>query len=166
MRQVIFGLLVLLLTLSLWAQARTPGQVENAAIRHGKSLIVSSLDRSLPNVSLEHFLEYESEGAPIKWRVSDCGEQTGNPVHDKEICIEAEFEIKQQTTVTILISVGTLSKRRSGVAAFIGGTITDTYGSSRPVRRLSDLPMELHRPLPKLPRDLPLPSGAMPTLSF
>ena len=55
----------------------------------------------------------------------------------------------------------------NGATGFAGsvsvgpGATTDLSGISRPVRHLGDLPMELHRPAPRLPRDLPVPAGAL-----
>jgi hypothetical protein len=158
MRQMNLSLWVLLLTVSVWAQPSSANKTEKVAIQRAKSLIVSSFDRSLPNVSLEFFLKYEGEGAPIKWQVSDCGDQTGSSALDQErgppMCVEADFEFKGQTAVTVLVSVGTFKRRPSGVPALVGMTITES-GISRPLRHLSDLPLELHRPAPRFPRDLP-----------
>ena len=73
--------------------------------------MVSSFDRTLPNVSLEFFLRNEGGGAPIKWEVNDCGEQTENPATDRgrdsPMCIEADFDVKARAAVTVLVSVGT-----------------------------------------------------------
>ena len=80
MRQTIFSLSFLLLTYCLWAQIPSVNKAERAAIHRVKTLPVSSLDRSLPTVTLEFFLKYEGEGAPIKWEVNDCGERTGKTV--------------------------------------------------------------------------------------
>ena len=162
---MILSLCFLLLTVCLWAQPSSANKTEKVAIQHAKSLIVSSLDRSLPNVSLEVFLKYEGGGAPIKWGVNDCGDQTGSPALDQEhgspMCVEADFEFKGQTAVIVLVSVGTFNRGPSGIPALISVTITDMSGISRPVHHLSDLPMELHRPAPRLPRDLPVPVGAL-----
>jgi hypothetical protein len=162
---MILSLWVLLLTVSLWAQPSSVNTTDKAAIRRAKNLIVSTIDRSLPNVSLEFFLRNEGRGAPIKWEVNDCGEQTGGPATDRgrdfPMCVEADFDVKDGTAVSVLISVGTFKGGTSGVSALITVTITDPSGNSRPVRHLSDLPIELHRPAPRLPRDLPDPVGAL-----
>jgi len=164
MRRVILNLLVLLLTVRLWAQQSSVNKTEKVAVQRAKSLIVSSFHRSLPNVSLEFFLKYEGGGAPIKWGVNDCWDQTGSPAPDQEhgspMCVEADFESKGQTAITVLVSVGTFNRGPSGVPALISVTITES-GTSRSVRHLSDLPAELHRPKPRLPRDLPVPVGAL-----
>lgn len=141
---MILSLWVLLLTVCLWAQPSSANETERVTIQRAKSLIVSSFDRSLPNVSLEFFLKYEGGGAPIKWGVNDCGDQTGSPALDQErgspMCVEADFEFKGQTAVTVLVSVGTFNRGPSDVPALISATITDISGISRPVRHLSDLP--------------------------
>jgi hypothetical protein len=162
---MILGLWVLLLTVYLWAQTPSTNKTEKAAIRRAKSLIVSSFDRGLPSVSLEFFLKNEGGGAPIKWEVNDCGEHDGNPAtndrRDPPMCVEADFEAKNLTSVTVLVSVGTLKGGPSRVSALLSVTISDLSGISRPVRRLGDLAMELHRPAPRPPRDPPDPVGAL-----
>jgi hypothetical protein len=161
---MILNLSVLLLTVCLWAQQLSVYTTEKVAIQRAKSLIVSSFDRSLPNVSLEFFLKYEGGGATIKWEVKNCGDQPGSPALDQEhgspMCVEADFEFKGQTAVTVLVRAGTFNSGQSAVPALISVTITES-GTSRPVRHLSDLPVELHRPAPRLPRDLPVPIGAL-----
>ena len=151
---MILSLWVLLLTVCLWAQPSSANKTEKAAIRRVKSLIVSTFDRSLPNVSLEFFLRNEGGGAPIKWEVNDCGKQNGNPATDRRrdppMCVEADFDVKGWNAVAVLVSVGTFKGGPSGVPALLRVTITDMSGISRPVHHLGDLPMELHRPAPKI----------------
>ena len=62
MRQMILSFWALLLTVCSWPQPSSTNKTEKAAIRRAKSLIVSSFDRSLPNVSLEFFLKNEGGG--------------------------------------------------------------------------------------------------------
>jgi len=162
MRGTILNLWFPLLTVCLWAQPSVD-KAEKVAIERAKNLIVSSFDRRLPDVSLEFFLKYEGGGAPIEWKVKNCGDQTGDPSphqgHGSPKCVEADFEFKGQTAVTVLVSVGTVN-RPSDVPALVRVTITES-GTSRSVRHLGALPAELHRPPPRLPRDLPVPVGAV-----
>jgi len=148
----------------LWAQHPDPRQAEEATIERVKSLQVSSLDHDLPNVTLEFFLKYEGEGAPIKWRTSHCDQVKGNPVtdgkRDRGTCIEAEVDLKDKRSATVVVSLGTSDGRAVSVPTVFNVTVTDQNGRIHDVRRLSELPMELHRPLQKSPRDLPLPVGA------
>jgi hypothetical protein len=130
---MIFNLWVLLLTVCLWAQRPAVDKANKVAIQCAKSLIVSSFDRTLPNVSLEFFLKYEGGGVPIKWAVNDCGEQTGIPPLDhaqgSPICVQADFEFKGKKAVTVLVSTGTFSGRRpSNGPSIISVTITESAG--------------------------------------
>jgi hypothetical protein len=163
MRHTILNLWFLFSAAALWAQPPSVNKVEKAAIQRARQSLVSSFDRSLPRVSLEFFLKYEGEGAPIKWEVNDCGEQTGNPAVDDErdspMCVEANMNLKDRRTVTVLVSVGTFKSGLVGLPALFSATILDQNGLVRPLCHLSDLPAELHRPPPKLPRDLPTPVG-------
>jgi len=162
MRRTILSLSFLMLVSSLCAQSSSDDKRDAETIQHARSLLVSTLDRSLPKITLEYFLKYESGGAAIHWEVNDCGEQTGDPETDKErdfpICVEADFD-KDHQAVTLMIAVGTFKKGVSGAPGIFSATITDHGGSTKSIHQLGDLPKELHRPLPKSPRDLPDPAG-------
>jgi hypothetical protein len=157
MWRMILSLCVLLVVSVAAAQGPSIGKTEQAALQRAKSALVSSLDSSLPKVSLEFFLNYESGGADIRWEVNDCGEQTPNPATDRgtdsPMCVEADFT-KDQTDVTVTVSVGTFQKGPSGKPALFGVTVHGPSGRVHSLR-LGDLPKELHRPAP---RDLPLPA--------
>lgn len=159
-----FLLLLLLLTIGAWAQPSSVDATGRDAIRRAKGLIVSALDGSLPNVSLEFFLNYEAGGAPVKWKTNDCADGSGRALLDREqgtsICVEADFEFKRKTEVRVLVAFGTFERESTGAPALMSLTITQS-GVSRPLRRLGDLPGELHRRAPKLPRDLPAPVAGL-----
>ena len=129
---------------------------------------MTSFDRDLPEVTLDFLLKYESGGAPITWEVNDCGEQTGNPEidsgRDSPLCVEADFD-KDYVAVSVMVSVGTFKKGPFGAPALFSLSITEQNGRSRPVRHLDDLPKELHRPMPKSPRDSDPPDESKPTAS-
>jgi hypothetical protein len=157
----------ILFACSLWAQHPRSDKTEDAAIERVKTADVSSLDRGLPKVTLEFFLKYEGEGAPIKWRKSDCDERKETSFIDHErasaTCVEAEMDLKSNRSATIVVSVGTLKTGSFGVPTLFGATVTDSSGVVHTVRHLIDLPMELHRPMDlhrPSPRDLPVPAGA------
>jgi hypothetical protein len=96
MRRMILTVWLLILTGCLWAQAPSASDSEKAAIQRAKNALVSSFDSSLPKVSLEFFLNYESGGGPIQWEVNDCGKKIGNPAADRgsdsPMCVVADFE--------------------------------------------------------------------------
>jgi hypothetical protein len=143
-------------------------QAEKAAIDRAKNQPVSSIDHSLPKLTLEFFLKCESGGAPITWEVNDCGEQTGDTATDQgrdfPMCVEADFD-QDHTAVSVMISVGTFKKGLVGTPELFSVSITEQNGASRPVRHLGDLRKELNRPMPKSPRDLPAPEAAKATAS-
>ena len=93
----------------MWAQGPSADKREMSAIQRVKTLPVSSLDRDLPKVTLEFFLRYEGEGAPIKWKVNDCGEQTQRAAvahgRDSAMCVEAYIGLSDGRTATVLVSV-------------------------------------------------------------
>jgi hypothetical protein len=153
MRQTIPSLLFLLLTLCVWAQGPSADKAEMGAIERVKALPISSLDRSLPKVTLEFFLKYEGEGASIKWQVKDCGEQTGdtNIDHrrDSAMCVQADIGLKDERAATILVLVGTFKRGPVDVPSVYTVRVTYPGGMIRRLDRLGDLPVELHRPLPK-----------------
>ncbi len=161
MRQTILNLFFLLLTFCMWAQGPSADKREMSAIQRVKTLPVSSLDRDLPKVTLEFFLRYEGEGAPIKWEVNDCGEQTQGAAvahgRDSAMCVEAYIGLKDGRTATVLVSVGTFKKGPVAVPTIYGVRVTYPEGTIHRLDRLSDLPVELHRPPPKGPKDLPAP---------
>lgn len=146
-----------------WTQAQDAKKKEAPAIQSAKSAFASSLDTSLPKVSLEFFLNYESGGAAIQWQVTDCGDHPGSRTKDREgdklVCVEADFQ-KDQNAVTVVISVGTFQKELSGAPSLLSVTVNDPVGRVHSLRRLSDLPKELHRPTRGMPRDLPTPTIA------
>jgi hypothetical protein len=157
----------LLLTFCVWGLG-PPDKKEADAIKRVKALLVSSLDRTLPKVTLEFFLEYEGGGAPIKWEVNDCVEKSRDTVVDHgpdSICVEADVALKDGRAAAVFISVGTSERGPMDVPAVYDVRVTDAGGTTHRLDRLSDLPVELHRPLPKGPRDLPAPVSARLSLS-
>jgi hypothetical protein len=156
-------LVITLSTCALFAQSPYTNDRDEATIERVKNLKVSSLDGNLPKVTLEFFLKYEGEGAPIQWRVIQCDELKRNPLtgHTRvpAICVEAELHLKEGRTASVAVSLGAAKTRTAGVPTIFRVTVTDQNGMIHEPARLSDLPMELHRPLPKSPRDLPFSAG-------
>jgi len=163
MRRTAFTFLVLVLVGCLRTQAQEAKKKEEPAIQRSKTVLASSLDTTLPKVSLEFFLKYESGGAAIEWQVTDCNEPAGRQTKDREgdkpMCVEADFQ-KDQTAVTVMVSVGTFQKGLSGAPSLFSVTVNDPAGRVHSLGRLGDLPKELHRPTRGMPRDLPMPTTA------
>ena len=150
------------------ARAQHDSVNDEAVIRRAKAIPVSSLDSSLPNVSLEFFLEYEAGGESIHWEVNDCsadsGKRSAQRGNDFRLCVEADFDFKHQSvSVSIVMSKDKDARRSTDASSneapsFLIAVITDMSGSSHTLRRLAELPMQLHRPLRPIPRDLPIPA--------
>jgi len=128
-------------------------------IKHVKNVDISSLDHSLPKVTLEFFLQYEGEGAPIKWSVVNCDHEP-----DADICVKADIELKDNRSATVVVLHGKATGTRSAtVPSLFRVTVTSQDGLTHDIRQLRDLPMELHRPLPLHrpgPRDFSTPAAA------
>jgi len=154
MRHTSLVLLLLLLPSSVQAQQEAGGP----AIQRVKTLPISSLDDGLPKVTLEFFLNYESEGAAIKWELKHCGETQDSAVdheRDSAMCVQADFGLKDGRSATIVVSIGRAKKGVVDAPTVSGVSVTYPGGTKRRLDHLSDLPVELHRPLPKAPKDLP-----------
>lgn len=151
--------LPLLLTSCLWAQSPPADKAEQSTIADAKKILVSRIDARLPKVTLEFFLNYESEGAPIHWEVNDCGEQAGNPSSAGQgrnfpKCVEADFDVHHRS-VSVVVAVGTSNREGQHTPGFFSGTITDPNGTSHSFERLGDLPAQLRRRFPRQPREMP-----------
>ena len=160
MQKKIFGLLLLLFSMCLWAQHPSASKSESATIQRVKAVLVSSLDRRLPRVTLEFFLEYEGSGAAIRWKVSDCSERNSTAdirSHDADKCVEAEINLKDDRTVTVLVAIGESSSGAVRPPAVVSVTIIDQAGLVHIVQHLGDLPVHLRRRLPKNPKDSTFP---------
>lgn len=156
-----FCLVLLTFVCSVWAQDASTEKA--ATIERVKNLRVSSLDRGLPDVTVDFFLKYEGEGVPIEWRMTDCAQAKGSSQAAESkpaTCVEAHFDSKDNRSVSVVISVRTSKSSLDGIARVVRVRATDQNGMTRTIDHLGDLPMELHRPLPKGPRDLPLPDKA------
>lgn len=153
--------LTLLISSTLSAQTTSRDKADKEAIEYAQKILVSSLDRNLPRVTLKFFLENESEGARIQWEVNDCGEQTGSPDVDRgrdfPMCVEAEVFLKDQRSLNVSVVVGTFKKGIVDRPVVWSVILTENDGQVRSIA-LKAIPVELHRPERKTPKDLPAPS--------
>lgn len=147
---------------TLAAAAQTPR--DRKLIAYAKAIPVSQLDPKLPAVAFERWLEKEAgPGAQISWEVNDCGEQTGSPEDagsDFPICVEANANLADKRVIVVSIAVGTYHRGIYGKPVPWWITVGFDPYSDKPVKTLSDVPLELIRthdmPPPKPIRDLPL----------
>jgi hypothetical protein len=161
MRLTILNVWSLLLTFCIWAQDPSADKTEMRTIQRVKTLPITSLDRSLPKVTLEFFLKYEGEGAPIKWGMGGCGDRVVDYGRDSAMCVEADISLKDGRAATVLVSVGGIKRGPVDIPTVYGVSVTYPGGTIHRLDRLGDLPVELARPLPKGPKDLPPPVIAL-----
>jgi hypothetical protein len=106
----VLNILLLFSVCSLWSQRPHTGATEETMIKQVKNVDISSLDYSLPKVTLEFFLQYEGEGAPIKWSAVNCDRLKENPATDHEpdadICVKADIELKDNRSATVVVLPG------------------------------------------------------------
>ena len=84
MRPVTLSVCILLLEACLHPQPIPNRNAEYRAIHAAKNVTISTFDSNLPNISLEYFLKYESNGAPVDWAIVSCDERATNPDVDKQ----------------------------------------------------------------------------------
>ena len=99
------GVTILLLAASLCAQ-KTKRNAD-ATISRAKHAIISEFDPALPNLTLESFLKYETDDAPIDWRNSGCGDTYSVPnlqtFNGK--CITAYSSLPDGRVITVIVRV-------------------------------------------------------------
>jgi hypothetical protein len=161
MRGTFFSLVLASLSLCALAQTGPSAKSEVAVIQHVKDLLASSFDSRLPRVSLEYFLDYETDGAPAKWILTECEKPSANrdvaPRRNSPKCIRADFDLSDGGALTILIRVRESQNPQSSSESLVNLTITDATGKVRQISSLGDLPMELHRWPSRIPKDVPPP---------
>ena len=149
MRVTILALAALLAAIPSCAQTGSREKADRAAIQYAQAILVSTLDRNLPRITLKFFLENESDGARIRWEVNDCGEQTGSPTVDRgrdfPMCVEAEVFLKDQRSLNVSVAVGTFKKGVVDRPVVWSVILTETDGEVRNIS-LKTIPVELHRP--------------------
>jgi len=165
--RVSYTIVLLICVLLLPCTALTQASEDNndsMLIERAQRLLVSKLDSSLPKVTLDYFVRYEAAGTEVRWEVNDCGEQTGNAEADRDrdipTCVEADFDVDQRV-VNLMIAIGSVKQGLSKTPSVFSAVVTDSNGQVHSLGRLGELPKQLHRPLPKAPRDLRSPAPAL-----
>jgi hypothetical protein len=175
-RQSVFTLCIVLLAVPLQGQFRQSGSNTAAAIKAAKNTLISTLDSNLPNISLEYFLKYESDNAPIDWQIVTCDEHASNPQRDQRermahrqsendapLCVQATVDdARVQRSAMVVVRVGTALKGVSGKPALQLVTLQDENGVVRHIT-LIDLPAAMRWPRPTTYRirDLPQRLGVV-----
>lgn len=108
------------LALVVLALATTVSQAPHTAeINAAKNTIVRDIDKTLPAVRLETWLQgVVGAPTPLTWGVTDCGEQTGNPALDRgrdfPICVEVIANLAGSRRLVLSLLAGS---RERGLTA-------------------------------------------------
>lgn len=179
MRQSVFVLCIVLMTVPYQGQFRQSDSNTAAAIKAAKNTLISALDSNLPHISLDYFLKYESDNAPIDWQIVTCDEHASSPQPDQQermahrqnendapLCVQATVDdVRMQRSATVVVQVGTVSQGISGKPALQLVTVQDENGAVRRIT-LIDLPAAMRCPRPRRPRirDVPRLLGTVALL--
>jgi hypothetical protein len=102
-------LLLLFLLVVLGAAPQAPPQA--AAISAAKNAIVQDMDRALPRVTFEAWVQgLVGPQAALRWSTNDCGEQTGNPPLDRgrdfPVCVGVHVAVTGDRQLSLSLMVG------------------------------------------------------------
>lgn len=149
MRFRIAIVLTLLAALAVSAQQRKDNTV-STAIRIAKNVRISSFDPALPSLTLQSFVDYETDHAPIDWTARNCNKTSTQ--NENTICVQADSIVNDQITVFVTVSV---SSTMSAAPGLVSVEVTERGLVHR--IRLIELPAAIHGRKFRSPnvRDLP-----------
>jgi hypothetical protein len=77
------------------------------AVGRAKKAIISTFDPALPNLSLESFLNYETDGALIAWRPFRCdaGRGRARPDDDTKTCVDIYSDLDRSRTIHVILAI-------------------------------------------------------------
>ena len=139
-------LIVLFLTISAVAAAQAdPSAARDAKlIAEVKSVLVHSIDETLPKIAFEKWLQEQSgPDAKYHWEVNDCGEQTGTPGDNGPvpICVEVDSSLQDGRQIIIFVANDQPAKNAADWKIFFAQLVAPREKIT--LRRLSDLPAAL-----------------------
>jgi hypothetical protein len=134
-----------LVTLAL-ALSQTP-QIQAAAIQAAKNSIARDMDKTLPPVTFEAWLQgLAGTQAVLKWSVTDCGEQTGDPAldlgRDIPMCAEVIVTLPGNRLLSLSLLVGSAGRGlTAGSVQLYSGAIMDRdFTPTASIKTLAEVP--------------------------
>ena len=111
-----------------------------------KKAVVREMDRTLPQVPLARWLGTMVSNEETAWEVNDCGEQTGNPLNDRNrdlpLCVQVDSAVGTNRLVNVRFVVGSFKRGPTpGPPRFLDGTYVERGIPTKWVTRLRDLPV-------------------------
>jgi len=98
---IVFSLIA---TMATSAQRHTR-KTASAAVRRAQSVRVSSFDLALPNLTLQAFLDYETDQAEINWTTRDCKSSADR---ENAICVPADSAVSDQISIFVTVRVSSV----------------------------------------------------------
>lgn len=133
--------------------SQTP-QVQAAAITAAKNAIARDVDNTLPPVKLEAWLrELVGTQAVLKWSVTDCGEQTGNPALDRgrdfPMCVEVNVNLPGNRLLSLSLLTGSMARGLAGgpLRLYSGAIIEPAPKPITWIKALAEVPKLIGQPI-------------------
>jgi hypothetical protein len=122
-------------------------QIQAAAIQAAKNSIARDMDKTLPPVTFEAWLQgLAGTQAVLQWSVTDCGEQTGNPALDRgrdiPMCAEVNVTLPGNRLLSLSLLVGSAGRGLTvGSLQFYSGAILDSdFKQTISIKTLAEVP--------------------------
>lgn len=135
------------------ALSQTP-QIQAAAINAAKNSIARDLDKTLPQVTFEVWLQgLAGPQAVLTWSVTDCGEQTGNPALDRgrdfPMCAEVNVKLPGNRLLSLSLLAGSMGRGLTVVplALHSGAIIEPQPKQITWIKTLAEVPKLIGQPI-------------------
>ena len=122
-----------------------PRPSEKETIDMVRTSLVRSIDRTLPDETLEAWLRgLFGSAARMSWETNDCGEQSGNPQLDRgrdfPMCVDVAVTLDDRRVLHLLFAVGTLKTgARRTPPTFSYGLVMESGGPMLWLKSLGDV---------------------------
>lgn len=143
-----FALVVLALTVTV---SQAP---DTAAISAAKNTIARDIDKTLPAVKFETWLQgLVGAPTPLTWGVTDCGEQTGNPSLDRgrdvPICVEVIATLAGSRRLVLSLLAGSRERglTTGALALYSAAIIEPTPKPVAWIKTLAEIPRLIGQPI-------------------
>lgn len=123
-------------------QAQQHRQAAHAAVERAKSAIISQFDPLLPSLTLESFLEYETDGALVEWKTLACDSGKTPAPRDavsRRTCVDAFSDLDQHRSIDIILAI---PSQVSEPPALVSVNLIED-GLAHPLK-LIEIPVVLH----------------------
>jgi hypothetical protein len=126
----------------------SPRQPDAVVIQAAKRSNVHDIDPKLPTMTFEVWLRSVAGTQPtMKWGVTDCGEQSGNPAVDRgrdlPMCAEVIVSLSETRELVLDVAMGTFAKGLTGGKPVLYVGALKTGDKLQWIKTLSEVPVVL-----------------------